>query len=113
MNEVASSHALDLALGAFGALFVLLTGLIGVIYHHNRKQHEDLKASVDWMREHHVSKETLDRVERTFRDAIDEMTESRRLMHKENQKGIAAIQESVTGVHRRIDEEFRFIRQQR
>lgn len=103
MNEVASPHYFEAAMWVIGSLFTVLTLLIGAIY---RSHREELK----WLRENCVTKETLERVERTFRDAVDDMVKQRIVNHAENRDAMREIKESVNGIHRRIDEEFRYFR---
>lgn len=102
MNEIAAATSIDLA-WVFGILFTVFGVLVGVIW-------RTLEKRLHKIEECFVSKETLERVERTWRDAIDAMTEQRREMHKENKESMNEIKESITDIHRRIDDEFREMR---
>lgn len=99
MNELAAATSLNLA-WVFGILLGVLSVLVGVIWH-------NLERRLHKIEDNFVSKETLARVERTWRDAIDAMTEQRREMHRENKESMNEIKESISDIHRRIDEEFR------
>lgn len=111
MNEFATADALNLAMWVFGGISALLTILCGVIWHGNQAKHAEHKESIEWLREHHVSKEMFDRAERSWRDAIDAMAQQRREMHLENKDSLGEIKDTIgglrddiTGVHRRIDQ---------
>lgn len=106
MNEIAASTSLSLA-WVFGILFGVLSVLIGVVW-------QNLERRLHRIEENFVSKETLDRVERTWRDAIEAANAQRREMHQENKEtmkeSVNEIKESISDIHRRIDEEFRELR---
>ncbi|HEY0684773.1 MAG TPA: hypothetical protein VGD45_20720 [Steroidobacter sp.] len=108
MNGVPAEHAFELSIWVLGGLLALLATLVGIIYRHLERRHDEHDAAIKWLRENHVSKDTLERVERTFRDAVDDMVEQRQQYHQENRDAMRELKESVTGIHRRIDEEFRF-----
>lgn len=110
MNDVASSHAFEVAMWVIGSLFTVLTLLVGVIHRNGERRHAERDAELKWMRENYVSKDTLERVERTLQNAVNDMVEQRQQYHQENREAMREIKESVAGIHRRIDEEFRFRR---
>ena len=102
MNEIASATSLNLA-WVFGILLGVLSVLVGVIW-------RNLERRLHKIEDSYVPKETLDRVERTWRDAIDAMTEQRREMHKENKEAMQEIKDDIADVRVRIDNEFRELR---
>ena len=106
MNE-AAMVSLEFVLWAGGILLAIIGALVGLIHRHDQKQHDGLAARIKWMEEYHVRSETLERIERTWADAIKAMTDQRREMHKENKDSLSKIEASITGIHRRIDAEFR------
>lgn len=110
MNEVASTHSFEVAMWIIGSLFTVFTLLVAAIHKNGERRHEQHESELKWMRENFVSKDTLARVERTFADAVDDMTAQRRENQEEARRQMQEIKEAVTGIHRRIDEEFRFIR---
>jgi DNA anti-recombination protein RmuC len=106
MNEIAAATSLNLA-WVFGILFTVFGVLVGVIW-------RSIERRLHKVEECYVSKETLDRVERTWRDAIDSMIEQRKDMHQENRESMneikKEIKEGLSEVHQRIDAEFREMR---
>lgn len=102
MNELAAATSINLA-WVFGILLGVLSVLVGVIW-------RNLERRLHKIEDCYVSKETLDRVERTWRDAIDAMTEQRREMHKENKEAMQEIKDDIADVRVRIDNEFRELR---
>jgi flagellar biosynthesis/type III secretory pathway M-ring protein FliF/YscJ len=99
MNEIAAAQSLNFQ-WVFGIIFVVFSVLVGVIW-------RSIERRLHKLEDCYVSKETLDRVERTWRDAIDSMIETRKEMHEENKEKMNEIKDSISDIHRRIDEEFR------
>lgn len=113
MNELALAHTLDVAMWVFGGLFAVLSLLVGIIRAQNQRRDDEVRAKLLWIEGNYVRSETLDRVERTWCDALEAMTEQRKEMHAENKEGIREIKDSIARIHERIDEEFRTQRVQR